>query len=206
MELLFLYFFAINNDKNFTLTSNFYNTENPLFLGEYHQALKNSFFFTDFGYTEGYKKTSKTKKGGEKSHLFSKFSKNFKCRNNSDNSLSLSFQNVSNDKYLKLYKIKSNLVDYSNDTLESSLNFTHEKNDLFFGLNASIYETLKDDYNDKYEYILPELTVDKNLFSGEKIGNLDLQTNLKVHNYDTNKLTNFIVNDLNWSSREIFQK
>ena len=137
--------------------------------------------------------------------MFSKFSKNFKGRNNSDNSLSLSFQNVSNDKYLKLYKIKSNLVDYSNDTLESSLNFTHEKNDLFFGLNASIYETLKDDYNDKYEYILPELT-DKNLFSGEKIGNLDLQTNLKVHNYDTTKLTNFIVNDLNWSSREIFSE
>ena len=25
------YFFAINNDKNFTLTSNFYNTENPCF-------------------------------------------------------------------------------------------------------------------------------------------------------------------------------
>ena len=37
-----------------------------------------------------------------------------------------------------------------------------------------------------------------------KFGNLDLQTNLKVHNYDTNKLTNFIVNDLNWSSKDIF--
>ena len=200
------YFFAINDDKNFTLTSNFYNTENPLFLGEYHQAFKNSFFLADFGYTEGYKKTSKTKKGGEKSHIFSKFSKNFKGKNNSDNFLSLSFQNVSNDKYLKLYKIKSNLVYYSNDTLESSLNFTHEKNDLFFGLNASVYETLKDSYNDKYEYILPELTIDKNLFSGERLGNLDLQTNLKVHNYDTNKLTNFVVNDFNWSSKEIFSE
>ena len=200
------YFFAINDDKNFTLTSNFYNTENPLFLGEYHQAFKNSFFLADFGYTEGYKKTSKTKKEGEKSHIFSKFSKNFKGKNNSDNFLSLSFQNVSNDKYLKLYKIKSNLVDYSNDTLESSLNFTHEKNDLFFGLNASVYETLKDSYNDKYEYILPELTIDKNLFSGEKLGNLDLQTNFKVHNYDTNKLTNFVVNDFNWSSKEIFSE
>ena len=200
------YFFAINDDKNFTLTSNFYNTENPLFLGEYHQAFKNSFFLADFGYTEGYKKTSKTKKEGEKSHIFSKFSKNFKGKNNSDNFLSLSLQEVSDDKYLKLYKIKSNLVDYSNDTLESSLNFTHEKNDLFFGLNASVYETLKDSYNDKYEYILPELTIDKNLFSGEKLGNLDLQTNFKVHNYDTNKLTNFVVNDFNWSSKEIFSE
>ena len=70
-------------------------------------------------------------------------------------------------------------------------------------MNASIYETLKENYNDKYEYILPEITLDKNLFSNSILGNLDLQTNLKVHNYDTNKLTNFLVNDLNWNFREI---
>ena len=34
-------------------------------------------------------------------------------------------------------------------------------------MNASVYETLKNDYNDKYEYILPEVTIDKNLFSNE---------------------------------------
>ena len=68
------------------------------------------------------------------------------------------------------------------------------------GFNASIYETLKSDYNDKYEYILPELTIDTNLFSNENIGNLDLQTNYKSHEYDTSKLTNFLVNDLNYYS------
>ena len=35
------------------------------------------------------------------------------------------------------------------------------------------------------------------------MGSLDLQSNFKVHNYDTNKLTNFLVNDFNWSSNEI---
>ena len=70
-------------------------------------------------------------------------------------------------------------------------------------MNASIYETMKEDYNDKYEYIFPEITLDKNLLSDEKLGSLDLQTNVKVHNYDTNKLTNFIINDLNWNSKEI---
>ena len=44
----------------------------------------------------------------------------------------MSVQNTSNDKYLKLYKIKSNLVDYNSDTLENSIDFTHEKDDLFF--------------------------------------------------------------------------
>ena len=94
-------------------------------------------------------------------------------------------QEVSNDKYLKLYKIESNLVDYNVETLENSFKFSHEREDLFFGINTSVYETLKTGYEDKYEYILPEITLDKNLFLNDELGSLDFQTNYKVHNYDT---------------------
>ncbi len=198
------YFFDMGRDKNFTFESKIFVDENPLILGEYHQAFMNSNFLIDFGFTQGYKKTSTTKKSGEKSHFFSKFVKNFSGNDNSNNSLSLSIQDVSNDKYLKLYKIKSNLVDYNKDTLENHINFTHEKDDLFFGLNASIFETLKESYEDKYEYILPEITIDKNLINNNKLGNLDLQTNISTHLYDTNKLENFIVNDFDWTSKDIF--
>ena len=59
---------------------------------------------------------------------------------------------------------------------------------------------MKTGYEDKYEYILPEITLDKNLFLNEELGSLDFQTNYKVHNYDTNKLTNFLINDLNYES------
>ena len=144
---------------------------------------------------KGTKNTSSTKKSGEKSHFFSKFVNNFTGDDGSKNSFSLAIQDVSNDKYLKLYKINSNLVDYNKDTLENQINFTHEKDDLFFGINASMFETLKESYEDKYEYILPEITLDKNLFNNDKFGNLDLQTNISTHLYDTNKLKNFIVND-----------
>ena len=156
----------------------------------------------DFGYTEGYKKTSATKRSGEKSHFFGKFVKNFKKNSDYENTLEINLQEVSNDKYLKLYKIDSNIVDYNTQTLENSINFTQEREDLFFGFNASVYETIKSDYNDKYEFILPELTIDKNLLSDEKLGNLELQTNFKTHNYDTNKLTNFLVNDFNYESND----
>ena len=71
------YFFDLGIDKNFTLTSKIYVDENPLLLGEYHQAFMNSNFLADFGFTEGYKETTTTKKAGEKSHFFSKFVKNF---------------------------------------------------------------------------------------------------------------------------------
>ena len=198
------YFFDIEKDKNLTLTNRIFASENPLFTGEYHQAFRNSNLMADFGFTKGYKKTSPTKKGGDKSHFFTKFDKSFLGKNNSNNNLSIQIQDVSNDKYLKLYKIESNLVDYNQDTLESAINFTHEKDDVFLGLNASVYETVKDTYEDKYEYILPEVTLDKNLISSERIGILDFQSNLKVHNYDTNKHTSFFVNDLDWSSRSLY--
>ena len=197
------YFWAISEDKNFTISNNLFYDQHPLFVGEYNQAFKNSNFLADFGYTEGYKKTSASKKAGDKSHLFTKFTKTFKGKFNSDNSFNFITQHVSNNKYFKLYKIKSNLVDYNKGTLENEINFNHTKDDFFFGFNASLYETLNDDYDDKYEYIFPEITIDKNIFTDDKFGGLDLQTNLKVHSYDTNKLSSFLVNNLDWESNDI---
>tara|TARA_E500000178_G_scaffold10413_1_gene10187 strand:+ start:8189 stop:10588 length:2400 start_codon:yes stop_codon:yes gene_type:complete len=197
------YFFDLGLDKNFTFTNRLYVSENPLFFGEYNQAFKNSNLLTDFGYTAGYKNTSESKTKGDKSHFFGKFVKNFRSKNNFENTLNLSMQEISDDKYLKLYKIKSNLVDYNIDNLEKSINSTHVKDDLFFGFNASVYETLKNNYNDKYEYILPELTLNKNLLSNEKFESIELSSIYKLHNYDTNKLTNFLVNDIDLNSNEI---
>ena len=194
------YFFDLGIDKNLTINNRLYMTENPLFLVEFHQAFKDAKLLTDFGYTEGYKKTNSKKRAGEKSHFFSRFVKNYKDENNFENNFEINFQEVSNDKYLKLYKIESNLIDYNVETLENSFKFTQRRDDLFFGLNASVYETLTSDYEDKYEYILPELILDKKIFFDESLGSLDAQLNYKVHNYDTNKLTNFLVNDLNYES------
>ena len=63
-----------------------------------------------------------------------------------------------------MYKrVNSSLAKSDIDTLENTLKFTHENDNLFLGLNMSSFETLKDTYNDKYEYILPEVFLDKNL-------------------------------------------
>ena len=77
---------------------------------------------------------------------------------------------------------------------------------IFFGFNASLYETLKEDYNDKYEYIYPEITLNKNLFSSNTFGNMDFQSNYQVRKYDTNKFTNFLVNDFDWNYKVINNK
>ena len=196
------YFWAINHDKDLTLSAHLFDSERPLVLGEYRGAFKNSNLILDLGYTEGFKKKEKSKKIGDRSHLFAKFVKNFESADNSDNNFEISLQSVSDSKYLKLYKIKSNLAAYEVDTLESTVNFTHQNDDIFIGLNASVYENLKDNYNDKYEYILPDVTLNKSLFINE-YGSADLTSNLKVHNYDTNKFTKFLINDFDWKYKNI---
>ena len=105
--------------------------------------------------------------------------------------LSIQTENVTNDDYLETYKIKSDLVDYKEDMLENFIDFTYEKDDLFFGINASVYETTASDYNDKYEYVLPEINFAKSLVRNENFGNLDLFTNLFVNNYNTNEIKEF---------------
>lgn len=196
------YFWAIDKDKDLTFTSKLYTSQHPLFLGEFRHAFEKSNLVLDFGYTQGYKKTTKTKNSGDKSHFFSKFVKNFKGKNNSDNNLEVSLQHLSHDKYLKLYKIRTDLIENEVDVLENSLNFNHENENFFLGFKASAYETLKDEYNDKYEYVLPDIVFDKNLFSNSKFGNADLQSNLKIHNYDTNVFTKFLVNDVDWKYKK----
>ncbi len=196
------YFFAMGEDKDFTLTNKLYVDENPLHIGEYRQAFKNSNMILNMGYTKGYKETSAKKIPGDKSHLFTKFTHNFESKKGQESNFTFQTQDVSNDKYLKLYKIESNLVDYNQDNLKNSINYSQSENDYFFSLDASIYETLKENYNDKYEYVLPDILFDKNLLQSNKLGILDLQTNLKITNTNTNETKKTFVNDLDWNSKD----
>ena len=128
------YFWNIDKDKNFTVTNRIYTEENPLFLGAYHQVFRNSYFKTDFGYTEGYKKSSLTKLAGKKSHFFSEFKTFFNRKDNYETFLKMKFQDTSDDKYLKVYKIKTDLAEYEVNKLENAIEFSHSNEDLLFDI------------------------------------------------------------------------
>jgi LPS-assembly protein len=191
------YFWAISNDRDLTFNSKLFASEHPLFLGEYKQAFKNSNLTLDFGLTEGYKKTSDTKKSGDKSHLFANFVKNFNKSESINQNIEVNLQHVSNKKYLKLYKIDSNLADYETEVLENFINYSIANDDKnhFISLGASSYRTLANSYNDKYEYILPEMNYEKQLFN-DKFGYGNFKSDLKVQNYDTNKYKKTFINNL----------
>ena len=72
-----------------------------------------------------------------------------------------------------------------------------------FQLDQVFIGSLNESYNDKYEFILPELNLNKNLYS-EKLGSGSFNSNFKIHNYDTNKFENFLINDFEWSYDKTF--
>jgi LPS-assembly protein len=200
------YFWSIAQDKDLTFTPKIYNREHPLLLAEYRQNFKNSNLIIDAGHTNGYKKKTTTKLPGSRLHLFSKFYTNFSDSSDTANELELNLQHVSNDTYLKIHDINTSLADDSINTLENTLNYTYQDEDIFFGATASAFESLNKTDNSKYEYLLPFLAFEKNLLADDKLGYFDLSTNLQVRNYDVNSQTEFLVNDINWKSNKWINK
>ena len=195
------YFWNIAKDKDLTLTPKFYYKENPLLLAEYRQDFINSFLIVDAGYTEGYKKKNIKKTDGSRSHFFSKYSINFIDEEEKRSALALSVEKVSNDTYLKVYDVKNSLVDSEKTVLENKIDYIYQDKDFILGFVPTIYEDTTKLGHLRHEYLLP-LNIEKNIMSNEKYGILDLGSNLKVRNYETNKQTNFFINNLNWKSNK----
>ena len=197
------YFYALSDDKDLTITNRLFNEQHPLVLAEYRQAFKQSNLTIDLGFTEGLKKTQAKYNSGTRSHSFLKFVKNFNYKK-AVNELKIDLQNISNRKYLKTYKLQTDLVDYNNNILENSFKFNSTSEDNYFGMETTVFKDLKDDKKERYEYILPNLTFSKNFLNNQTIGNIDLLSNFKIENYETNKTKKIFVNDLSWNYKNLF--
>ena len=195
------YFWNISKDRDLTLTPKFYINENPLLLAEYRQDFSSSFLIVDTGYTQGYKTKNKKKTGGARAHFFSNFNMNIIDGQDNKSSLELNFEKVSNDTYFRVYDVGSALVNSEKTVLENDVDFIYQNKDFYFGFSPSVYEDTTKLGNLRHEYLLP-LFAEKNIMSNEKYGSLDLKTDLRLRNYETNKQTNFFINNFNWKSNK----
>ena len=195
------YFWNIARDKDITFTPKFYVNENPLFLAEYRQDFIKSFLIVDTGYTQGYKKKNNKKSSGARAHFFSNFNMRFLDEQDKKSSLEVNIEKVSNDTYLKVYDIKGSLADKDNDVLKNQVDFLYQNNDFYFGLTPGVFEDTTKLGHKRHEYLLP-LIVEKNIMASEKYGSLDLGSNLEIRNYETNKNTNFFINNFKWKSNK----
>ena len=200
------YFFNIGPDKDFTFTPKLYVEEHPLIQAEYRQDFKNSFLILDSSYTEGYKKSDAKKEPGSKNHFFLKFTKDIFKSEDKNSNIELNLQKVSNGTFLKVYDINSELIDSDMNTLESSLKYYYEDEKSTIGFTAGRFENLSITDNSRFEYLFPALTFSKNLISSEDYGNTNFVSNVEFKNYEVDKRTDLIVNDVNYESLKWLNK
>ena len=199
------YYWAINDNKDFTFSPKFYANENALFLNEYRHAFKNGILTLDTGFFEGYKNTSTTKLDGSQSHVFSDLNLNLSKDESYDSNLSFKLQRTSNDTYFKKHNINTALVDSENTNLENHIKYNFSKDDMYLDISGSIYEDLNVKTKSRYEYILPNIIYGKT-FITEKFGSFDFKSNALYNNYEINKHKTILTNDVIWKPSSYITK
>ncbi len=184
------YFFAIAENKDITLSPRFFAEDKLLIQSEFRQKNKDSNHTVDLSQ---YVSSGENTKG----HLFYNLDKNYKNDNFDEVELNIQLEQVSDETYLKAYKIESPIINNtSNLTNSVNLNLFDEK--LSISTNLDIYEDLSKKDSDKYEYV-PN-------FSFSKIINRNNALNSKAYykNYNTNITEKVLINNLEFVSNPLF--
>ena len=200
------YFWNIADDKDITFTPRVHSSNEPLYLLEYRQDFAQSSLIVDTGYTEGYKKKSNTKTPGARTHFFSRFYTSFIEEADTSSNLEVNLQHVSNSTYPKINKLQTTLVDYLDNTVKNTVDYGYQKKDLFFNTKVSAFENLSKTGNDRFEFIYPEASLEKNLLMSDSLGIVDLKSELLIKNYDVDKQIDIVSNEFNWVSNSWVNK
>ena len=195
------YYKILSESKDFTLKPKIFSNNKLLAQTEYRQAGKNSFHEMDFSILADNDTSNR-------SHFFSKTTKKFDKSDGlfEESDISIDIQQVSNDSYLKSYKLRSPLIK-NNNLLTSSVEFNGFSDDLLFNTEVTVFENLTKENNDRYEYILPSFNLSKQFSNNENLnGNLSFNSSGSIKNYDTNVQEKLNINDLVYNSNTSYFK
>jgi LPS-assembly protein len=187
------YYNVLADNKDLTISPRLYSGENLLLQSEYRQINVKSNHILDLSLlTE--------KNTNSKSHFFSKSTKQLDFINFDESVLNLQIQQTSSDTYLKTHKLKSPIIN-DNSLLTSTLGFSAYREDLSFNTNIYVYENLSKKNNDRYEIILPDYNLTKELKNNTNVdGTFSINSSGYMKNYDTNVYEKVIINDLVFDS------
>ena len=194
------YFHALSESKDITFKPKLFFNNEIILHNEYRQENKNSSHIADFSILSSDIISSKNT---TKTHSFS--NSKFEINNDffNESNIELNLQNVTNDEYLKIYKIDGNQIDVDNNTLHSYLSLDSEKNDIDFYISLEVYEDLSKDKQSRHEFIYPNYFLQKNILS-EKGNNLFLKSYGSQRKYNTNLYEGVIINDFEFNTASKF--
>jgi LPS-assembly protein len=197
------YFFAISENSDFTFSPRVYGDLKNLYQGEYRNITKNSYNILDFSVKND--NPLLLDKNTTASHIFlnSAISSNFDYFDNSKFDIKLEV--VSDEKYLKSFDVISPIIN-SQTSLKSTVGFNGFNNDTDLSISAEVYEDLsKDNTSDRYEYVLPNFLLSKNLVT-DLDGLSEFNTSGYYKLYNTNVKEKILINNLKYKSSDNFTK
>ncbi len=197
------YFKILSENKDLTLTPIWFDTDTLMSSLEYRQENKNSNFLSDFAFVNNYQSYT-TKKTNSLSHLFLKYNLDLSLENFNSSDLNISINKVSNDSYLNVFdqyitKSKLRPGNFSELTNNAVLNLDHENYNFETGVIS--YENLGiKKQSDRYQYVLPYYTFDKNISQNYFSGNVSFGSSGNNVLNNTNKLETNIINNITYNS------
>ena len=142
-------------------------------------------------------------KKNSKNHFFLESENKLNFEKFDESSLSIKLENTSNETYLKTYKLESPLIKNEN-LLNSYINIDLSRDDLVFSANAQVYEDLTKNKSDRFEFILPNFNLEKQLDNNTNFdGEFKLISDGYMKNYNTNIDEKVLINDLIFNSDAI---
>ena len=194
------YFHVLSKNKDMTFKPKLFFNNEIVLQNEYRQENKNSSHIADFSIGSSNFLSSKNT---TKAHFFSNSSFNLNNDFFDESNIKLNLENVTNDEYLKVYKIDGDQIDIDTNTLHSYISLDTEKNDIDFYTSLEVYEDLSKDKQSRHEFIYPNYTIQKRILS-EKGNNLILKSYGNQRKYNTNLYEGIIINDFEFNSASKF--
>ena len=194
------YFFAISESSDLTFSPRIFSEEEYLIQTEARKELKNSSHILDFSIN----KNKQDKKNGQKTHFFSNSNFNLDTEYFDETFLDIKIEKVSNDNYTKLYSLEStSQIIKDTDVLESSVQWSGNKNNTNFDLSFESYETMNKSNNDRYEFVYPNFNFSKIFdYSNEFIQEIEISSSGSQKTFNTNVYEGVIINDLILTSND----
>ena len=186
LSLKLPYFLAVAENKDITFSPRFFNDDKFLLQSELRQKNKKSDHIADLSQFISSEKDSK-------GHLFYNFNKNYDGDSFDDIELNIKLEQVSDDTYLKAYKVESPIIN-NNTNLVNSINVNFYNKNKKISSNLNVYEDLSKINSDRYEYV-PNFS-----FSNIINDNYSFRSNGYYKNYNTNITEKVLINDFEFKS------
>ena len=155
------YFNVVADNKDLTLTPRIYGDGSLIFQSEYREENKNTSHIFDASL---YNKDNVNIFGdsNSKNHFFSNSTFNYDNKKFDSVNIELNIESVSNDTYLKTYKIDSPLIK-NDSSLNSFVNLELDGKETYLKASIESYEDLTKPKDQRYEFVYPNFSLTREI-------------------------------------------